>query len=294
MRHKRGGFLSRSGKPGRIMLMKLAGSFLAVLLVFVCLLLRVLYIDAVKGEEYSEKVLERTRNMYLQAPIVARRGDILDTNGNVLATSAKKYRIIMDVKLIGSTEIRDGQEIQPYLEPTLRALVGVYGFDREDLLGIFTQEKKKDLRYYALRTVNSEDGGGKAIILSVSDKERFSLYLSNLDEQIEVAKNALKEIPDDEEHALERAQAKARLDGPTSEKKGIVGISFEEIYERQYPFGSLGVEVIGLASKEGGASGYGATPTGMRTPRITFSGASSSLPPGIPSSHPSTSTSSGW
>ncbi len=257
MRHKRGGFLSRSGKPGRIMLMKLAGSFLAVLLVFVCLLLRVLYIDAVKGEEYSEKVLERTRNMYLQAPIVARRGDILDTNGNVLATSAKKYRIIMDVKLIGSTEIRDGQEIQPYLEPTLRALVGVYGFDREDLLGIFTQEKKKDLRYYALRTVNSEDGGGKAIILSVSDKERFSLYLSNLDEQIEVAKNALKEIPDDEEHALERAQAKARLDGPTSEKKGIVGISFEEIYERQYPFGSLGVEVIGLASKEGGASGYG-------------------------------------
>ena len=147
MRHKRGGFLSRSGKPGRIMLMKLAGSFLAVLLVFVCLLLRVLYIDAVKGEEYSEKVLERTRNMYLQAPIVARRGDILDTNGNVLATSAKKYRIIMDVKLIGSTEIRDGQERQPYLEPTLRALVGVYGFDREDLLGIFTQDKKKDLRY---------------------------------------------------------------------------------------------------------------------------------------------------
>ena len=105
MRHKRGGFLSRSGKPGRIMLMKLAGSFLAVLLVFVCLLLRVLYIDAVKGEEYSEKVLERTRNMYLQAPIVARRGDILDTNGNVLATSAKKYRIDGDQGRTGDTAV---------------------------------------------------------------------------------------------------------------------------------------------------------------------------------------------
>ncbi len=248
MRHKRGGFLSRSGKPGRILKIKLAGSFLAVLLVFICLIGRIFYIDVVKGREYQSKVLENTRNMFVQSAIAASRGEILDANGNILANSVKKYRLIIDIKLIGQT-VKDGDtETTPYIEPTLRALGGVYGADTEELRKLFTDEQKKNLHYYSVL--------GRQL-LTVSEADKFSLYKAVLDEQIKVQQDALEEIPDDEEHAAERMAAELKLSGVQRERRGIVGVSFEEVYVRYYPFGALGAGVIGIPSGSGEPSGYG-------------------------------------
>ncbi len=221
---------------------------MAVLLVFICLLLRVLYIDVAKGREYQSRVLENTRNMFLQAAIDSKRGDILDANGNVLATSVKKYRMTMDVKLVGTTVKKGDEETTPYIEPTLRALGGVYGINTDDVRKLFEDENTKDLHYYVLL-----DGR----LLTASEMERFSLYKEVLEEQIKFQEDSLKDIPDDEAHAAERAAAELKLSAVKTERKGIVGINFEETYVREYPYGTLGAEVIGIASKDGEPTGYG-------------------------------------
>ena len=242
-------------------MLKLAGSFLAVLLVFVCLLLRVLYIDVANGEEYREKVLENTRNMFRQGPIYAKRGDILDANGNILATSVKKYRLAIDVKLIGTTEVKDGEETTPYIEPTLRALenlYGSYGVSAEELRKLFSDEKTKNAGYYTIRVADEDDPGKtKALVLTATEVEKFSLYKNVLSEQVKTASDALEAIPDDEEHAKQRRGAESRLAAARSSLKGIVGVIFEDFYDRLYPFGALGAEVIGITSSEGTATGYG-------------------------------------
>lgn len=49
----------------------------------------------------------------------AKRGDIYDKNGNILATSNKVYNVILDCKTVNSDE--------DYVEPTIRALNEVLG-----------------------------------------------------------------------------------------------------------------------------------------------------------------------
>lgn len=69
-----------------------------VLVGFIVVLCRLVYIEEVKGADYEKRVLSQQR--YDSITIPYRRGDILDRNGMELATSTKVYNLIIEPKII--------------------------------------------------------------------------------------------------------------------------------------------------------------------------------------------------
>ena len=70
-----------------------------------------------------------------------KRGDILDRNGLVLAKSEKVYHLILDARLLINNE--------ESIEPTVRALCQVYGYEEGELRALI--EERKSSAYYRLR-----------------------------------------------------------------------------------------------------------------------------------------------
>ena len=97
---------------------KLVGLFAVVLLALVGLLGRITYINATSGKKYKKQVLTQAQQKYQNSILPAKRGDIYDRNGNILATSQKVYSVILDCKTVNSDE--------KYVEPTVRALTDVW------------------------------------------------------------------------------------------------------------------------------------------------------------------------
>lgn len=106
--------------------LKLVGLFAVVILALVCLLGRVTYINATSGTKYKKRVLLQAQQTYQSSVLPAKRGDIYDRNGNILATSQKVYTVIMDCK-----EVND--EDHDYVGATVNALVEVLGLDEDDI-----------------------------------------------------------------------------------------------------------------------------------------------------------------
>lgn len=80
------------------MKIKLTVMCAVVLVGFIVVLSRLVYIEQVKGAEYEKRVLSQQRYDSLTIPY--RRGDILDRNGLELATSTKVYNLIIEPKII--------------------------------------------------------------------------------------------------------------------------------------------------------------------------------------------------
>ena len=98
---------------------KLVGLFAIVILAFVGLAIRITVINAQDGDAYKKKVLTQSQQQYSSKTIPFKRGDILDTNGTVLATSEKVYNLILDCKVVNTKE--------EYAEPTIAALKKYFG-----------------------------------------------------------------------------------------------------------------------------------------------------------------------
>ena len=79
----------------------------------------------------------------------AKRGDIYDRNGNILATSQKVYNVILDCKTVNSDE--------DYAEPTVRALVDVLGLDEKDIRSKLSAEDTKNSQYQIIKKQISMD-----------------------------------------------------------------------------------------------------------------------------------------
>ncbi len=86
----------------RRMKQRLVIIFGIALLFFVVLIGRVIYISLAKGQEYQEEVLDQKTYDSLDIPF--ERGDIVDRNGNILATSEKVYNLILEPKNILRTD----------------------------------------------------------------------------------------------------------------------------------------------------------------------------------------------
>ena len=112
-------------KPNGKMRTKLVGLFLVVILAFVALAIRITVINAKSGDTYKKKVLTQSQQQYSSRTIPFKRGDILDTNGTLLATSEKVYNLILDCKVVNSRE--------DYLEPTVAALIQHFAVDESDV-----------------------------------------------------------------------------------------------------------------------------------------------------------------
>ncbi|MBR4993825.1 MAG: cell division protein FtsI, partial [Lachnospiraceae bacterium] len=102
---------------------KLVVLFIIVLLAFVGLSLRLIYINRDNGERYKKQVLEQQE--YTSKTLAARRGDIFDANGNPLAVSEKIYNLIIDAKVINDKE--------DYFEPTMNALDRFFDLDMNEI-----------------------------------------------------------------------------------------------------------------------------------------------------------------
>ena len=74
--------------------------FVVIILALAILGIRVSIINYKSEDDYTKLVLEQQQESSTTIPF--KRGDILDRNGNVLATSIKVYNLILDPKVISS------------------------------------------------------------------------------------------------------------------------------------------------------------------------------------------------
>ena len=91
---------------------KLVVLFIIILLAFLGLAGRLVYITEAKGQEYTKNVLSQQK--YQSTTLPYKRGDILDSKGTKLAISEKVYNLIIDCKAVLGKE--------EYLEATMDAL----------------------------------------------------------------------------------------------------------------------------------------------------------------------------
>lgn len=205
---------------------KLVGLFLIVVLALVGLSLRITYINARDGEQYKRQVLSQTQQQYDSRVIPFKRGDILDRNGTILATSEKVYNLILDCKVVNTVVKVKGVETQRYLEPTVEALVELFGLDEAEIRSKLTDSETKDSHYQILKKQ-----------MSITDKKKLEAYL---------------DVSSDENRDL-TAQEKTK-------RQRVKGIWFEENYQRVYPMNSLACDLIGFTygdnTADWGIEGY--------------------------------------
>ncbi len=116
---------------------KLALLFLIIVLAL-CGLAAVIVVRAFKThEEYSRKAL--TQLSYQDTTIPAKSGNILDSNGNIIATSEKVYILILDPSVLYAAEsLNEGT-----IDATIQAAVECFGLNEADLRKAFEENKDK-------------------------------------------------------------------------------------------------------------------------------------------------------
>ena len=126
-------------KMNRKMRTKLIVLFMGIVVVLTGLVGRLMYIEYKSGDSYTQKVL--SLQSYDSVTLPFQRGEIVDSNGTVLATSVAVYNVILDCSVMTSKE--------EYVEPTIDALLQCFeDLDREQLLDY--AKNKKDSRYIIL------------------------------------------------------------------------------------------------------------------------------------------------
>ena len=201
---------------------KLVGLFAIVILAFVGLAVRITVINAKDGDAYKKKVLTQSQQQYSSRTLPFKRGDILDTNGTVLATSEKLYNLVLDCKVV-NTELN---KTTPYIEPTVAALVKFFNINEADVRSRLTDEKTANSQYQILLKE-----------VTIEQKKTFEEYQS--------PDEATKETLSKEELAV---------------RNNVKGVWFEEDYKRVYPLNSLACDVIGFTydgtTADWGIEGY--------------------------------------
>ena len=127
-------------KFSRYMQKKLIVMFLLIFVLLVGLMVRLTYIQRTSGERYEKIVLNQQQSDSKTIPY--RRGDIVDRNGTILATSQDVYNLIIDCKVI--------HEDEKYIEPTVAAVLECFpDVTEEELRTLLTE--RKDSAYCVLR-----------------------------------------------------------------------------------------------------------------------------------------------
>lgn len=111
----------------------------AIAIIFVLLSIHLFLLVTNKNDEYNKIVLSQRQVSYETTTVQAKRGDILDSKGRVLATSVKVYNLILDPRVMYS-----GKNNR-YVTPTVDALSNVYGYNRQEIYELL--ERKKDSAY---------------------------------------------------------------------------------------------------------------------------------------------------
>lgn len=122
----------------KFMQKKLVILYVGIILAFAGLVVRITYINAASGEEYTKIVLDQQQ--YDSRTIPYKRGDIVDRNGTKLATSERVYNVVLDVKAMLDDE--------DYVEPAKQVLKDCFGIEEETVDNLI--ENNPDSRYSVL------------------------------------------------------------------------------------------------------------------------------------------------
>ncbi len=117
---------------------KLALLFTIIVLALIAVNILLAYINRTNGEKYTKKVLAQQDTASTLLPY--KRGDILDRNGTILATSEKVYNLILDPKVLLQNQDTEDAE-KDCVEPTLQALVSCFELDKAELQTILVEKK---------------------------------------------------------------------------------------------------------------------------------------------------------
>lgn len=160
-------------KINYVMRKKLILLFAIVIGAFFALAMRITYINATSGNKYKKQVLSQAQQKYESRVMPAKRGDIYDRNGNILATSNKVYNVILDCKAVNENE--------DYVEPTVRALTSVLGIEEGEIRTRLTAESTKNSQYQIIKKQ-----------ISMDDKKAFEDYKS-IPEESDLSKEQIQE-----------------------------------------------------------------------------------------------------
>ena len=155
---------------------KLSILLFCVLGALIVLLGVITYINFQSGDKYKKQVLSQAQQKYQNRTMPAKRGTIYDRNGNILATSNKVYNVVLDCKAVNSDE--------DYLDPTVNALVTIFGLDEGELRTRLTSDKTRESQYQIVKKQVSMDDAArmgepeKAVSALLMDK-RTNTYLVN-------------------------------------------------------------------------------------------------------------------
>ena len=92
---------------------KLAVLFVLIILAFIVLGIRMIWIIKEEGASYNKEILQQQE--YDSTTLPYKRGDIVDAKGTKLAVSEKYYNLVIDAKVIN-------YDLEKYFEPTMEAL----------------------------------------------------------------------------------------------------------------------------------------------------------------------------
>lgn len=104
-----------------------------IIVIFVLLALRILWIQTVDFDKYLSKV---TDQITTQSPVSAERGKIYDRNGNVLATNITTYRVFISPSSINSCQreaVKSGDNVD-YAQTISKGLSEILSLDYDTVL----------------------------------------------------------------------------------------------------------------------------------------------------------------
>lgn len=140
---------------------KLFVLLLIFLLCFGVLGFRLYKIVTENGDTYTRKIL--SQQYYSSKTIPYKRGDIVDKNGTILATSDKVYNVILDTVALNDDPT--------FVEPTLNALVKCFQVDRSEIKQYMTNYPNS--RYKILKKECSYDEISTFLTMQSEDEEKL-------------------------------------------------------------------------------------------------------------------------
>lgn len=131
--------------PDRIQI-KLVVLYTAIILAFACLIGKIILVNVENGEKYTKIVLDQQQ--YNSRVIPFKRGDILDRNGTVVATSERVYKVILDAYVMLA---KDDDEIdKKSIAQVKEAVEKCFGIEASEIDKAV--EERPDGRYIILAT----------------------------------------------------------------------------------------------------------------------------------------------
>ena len=210
-------------------------------LVAFCMAALVVYIGiraALTNEVYERKALSQMN--YSSSTLVAKSGEIYDTNMTPIAVSNRVYILIIDPKVIMETEAIEGRK--GTLETTVKAIAQCFDLDEAALTNTITQSADKNYIRYV-----PEGWTSKKYLVTESQKEAFDALeekVNSTEKKKETKTTGAQSVQETEDIS----SADEEFENPEGAK--IVGVWFETEYQRYYPYGNLASKVIGFTTKD--------------------------------------------